>query len=200
MNSPNILGGAAVAVEQSLAPVPQAGIRTAKSSPPDGKAHAVPVREVVGSSGWLAEAVYRVVEILIAVIGLTVGLPIMLIEAALIRLDSPGAVLFRHLRPARSVMRYGRDLEGQTDLLPPPGGYDPDALYYVPSYFRLVKFRTMYDDARSRFPELYTYDFAPGEFHRQYGTNAVDPRLTRIGKILRTLSIDELPNLSLIHI
>ena len=48
----------------------------------------------------------------------------MLAIAVLIRLDSPGPVLFRHRRPARSVRVRGRDLEGRADLCPPPGGYD----------------------------------------------------------------------------
>ena len=40
-------------------------------------------------------------------------------------------------------MMPGRDLVGRSDLIPPPGGYDPDQLYYVPSYFTLAKLRTM---------------------------------------------------------
>ena len=89
----------------------------------------------------------------------------------------------------------GRELEGRLDLQPPPDGYEPDTLYYVPNYFRLVKFRTMYSDARSRFPDLYEYSFAPGEFHKRYGAQRNDPRVTRIGSVLRKLSVDELPNL-----
>jgi hypothetical protein len=95
-----------------------------------GRMHAVPVPalDIVGSSGRLAEALYRVFEILIAVPGLLFGLPVMLVEALLIRLDSPGPVLFFHMRPGRSIMVRGRELEGRPDLLPPPGGYRPDQL------------------------------------------------------------------------
>jgi undecaprenyl-phosphate galactose phosphotransferase len=153
------------------------------------------VLNVVGSSNWLAESLYRVFEILIALTGLIAGLPLMLLEAALIRWDSPGPVFFLHTRPARSKKVRGRELEGRTDLKPPSGGYEPDRLYYVPSYFRLLKFRTMYSDAAIRFPEFYAYDFAPEGFHRQYPTLQNDPRVTRIGGILRKLSVDELPNL-----
>jgi lipopolysaccharide/colanic/teichoic acid biosynthesis glycosyltransferase len=53
----------------------------------------------------------------------------------------------------------------------------------------------MYHDARSRFPELYAYKFTPGEFREKYGTHKNDPRVTRVGQILRRLSVDELPNL-----
>ena len=80
-------------------------------------------------------------------------------------------------------------------MRPPPGGYEPDALYYVPRSFTLAKLRTMYSDARTRYPELYSYRFAAAEFHRQMPTLRHDPRVTRIGRVLRRLSVDELPNL-----
>src|SRR4029077_13640125 len=143
-----------------------------------GKMHPVPVRDIVGSSDRLAETLYRIFEMLVASIGLVAALPIMLAVAALIRWDSPGPVLFFHERPGRSIVRPGRELKGRIDLLPPPGGCDPDGLYYMPSYFRLVKFRTMYHDARTRVPELYSYKFAAGEFHRQRTTYERDPRVT----------------------
>lgn len=142
-----------------------------------------------------AEAVYRAVEIMLASIGLVVFLPVMLIVAAIVRLDSPGPALFLHKRPARSRAVRGRDLAGRSDLVPPPGGYDPDALYYVPAYFTLIKFRTMYRDARARFPQYYAYKFTQENFHRQFPTIQHDPRVTRAGRILRKLSVDELPNL-----
>ena len=52
-----------------------------------------------------SEAVYRVFDIALASVGLIVALPLMLATAVVIRLDSPGPVLFRHRRPARSVPR-----------------------------------------------------------------------------------------------
>jgi lipopolysaccharide/colanic/teichoic acid biosynthesis glycosyltransferase len=169
-----------------------AGVET---NPSDlGRPYAVPLRDVVGTSGPLAEAAYRVFEILVAFVGLVLGLPLMLIGSALIRWDTPGPAVFLHKRPARSIVVFGRDLEGRADLRPPPGGYVPDALYYVPSYFTLVKLRTMQSDARRSFPQLYSYKFAPGTFHQQYPTLREDPRVTRVGRVLRKLSVDELPN------
>jgi lipopolysaccharide/colanic/teichoic acid biosynthesis glycosyltransferase len=191
---PGAVAGNALADEQS-AILGAHAVSTPKAMSNHQLVHAVPVINIVGRSSWLGEALYRIFEIIIAGIGLLLGLPLMLLEAALIRWDSPGPVLFFHRRPGRSTMMWGRDLERRSDLQPPSGGYAPDRLYYVPSYFHLVKFRTMYSDARSRFPELYAYDFAPEEFHQQYGTERHDPRVTRIGAILRTLSLDELPNL-----
>jgi len=160
-----------------------------------GPVHAVPVLDIVGSSSWLAEELYRIFEILVAVLGLTLGLPVMLLEAVLIRWDSPGSAFFFHTRPGRSTVVRGHELLGRPDLEPPPGGFEPERFYYVPSYFRLVKFRTMYSDSRSRFPELYEYNFAPEQFRLEHGTHPNDPRVTRAGRILRKLSLDELPNL-----
>jgi lipopolysaccharide/colanic/teichoic acid biosynthesis glycosyltransferase len=170
--------------------------REKKAKPHENtRPYAVPVRDVVARSNRLLEAVYRVFEIIITASALVLTSPIMLFEAILIRRDSPGPALFFHTRPGRSAMVKGRDLQGRSDLEPPPGGYEPETLYYVPTYFHLVKFRTMYADSASRFPELYGYNFAPGQFHQMYGTLLNDPRVTRIGAFLRKLSIDELPNL-----
>jgi lipopolysaccharide/colanic/teichoic acid biosynthesis glycosyltransferase len=193
MNLPNPSGSAALAAERVA--VSRAAIGAAKSQSQHDKLHVVPVRDFSTRSVGLTEAAYRGFEILVAAVGLAVSLPLMLIMAVLICCDSPGPALFFHRRPARSVMMSGRDLADRTDLCPPPGGYQPDKLYYVPSYFRFVKFRTMYHDARLRFPALYSYDFAPEEFHDRRFKNDNDPRVTRLGQIFRKLTLDELPNL-----
>lgn len=169
--------------------------RVDRSTWANGKVYAVPVRNVASASNRLAETLYRGFEIVVALTGLIVCLPLMLIVAAVIRYDSPGPVLFFHKRPARSIILRGRDLHDRADLRPPPGGYKADMAYYVPSYFTLIKFRTMYNDARTRFPQFYAYRYGPGEFHRKYPTIRHDPRVTRIGRMLRKLSVDELPNL-----
>ena len=156
---PDGLGSSPIALERRSPLVVEAEIGTPASLTNCGKVHAVPVRDVVAASGRLADALCRIFEMLVASIGLLVALPIMLIE--------------------------GREIEGRTDLLPPSGGYEPDQLYYVPSYFRLVKFRTMHHDARIRFPELYSYEFPPGEFREQRTTHQRDLRVTRIGEIYK---------------
>jgi lipopolysaccharide/colanic/teichoic acid biosynthesis glycosyltransferase len=53
----------------------------------------------------------------------------------------------------------------------------------------------MYSDSRRRFPELYDFKFAPDEFHQRHYKQEHDPRVTRVGAVLRKLSVDELPNL-----
>lgn len=144
----------------------------------------------------LAIAIYRALEIALSLVALVVALPIMLLEAAIIRWDSPGQVLFFQTRYGRSRKMRGADIMGRTDIIPAPGTrFEPDKLYWVPTTFKFVKFRTMYVDASARFPELYVYDFdTHEEFRAAYYKLDNDPRVTPMGKWLRRLTVDELPN------
>lgn len=108
----------------------------------------------------------RSLDVVGALALLVVAAPVMLLLALLIRLDSPGPALFRQTR----VTKGGRT-------------------------FRFYKFRTMYVDAKERFPELYAYRFSDGSFEDSYYKLADDPRNTRVGRWLRRTTLDELPNL-----
>ncbi len=94
----------------------------------------------------------RAFDLLIAASVLTLLAPVLLVIAILIRLDSPGPVIYRQLRVGRSN-----------------------------SEFMLYKLRTM----------------RPGSDPVGVGTVVEDrdPRVTRIGHLLRRFSIDEVPNL-----
>ena len=91
----------------------------------------------------------RFLSILFAVIGLVVTMPVMLVTAFLIQLDSAGPVIFRQIRVGEN---------GQ--------------------HFTLFKFRSMKVGSAASAPA--THD---------------DPRCTRVGKWIRRLRIDELPQL-----
>lgn len=108
----------------------------------------------------------RAVEVPLAAALLVLTLPVMAVIAALIRWDSPGPALF--FQP-----RVG--LGGKP--------------------FRFVKFRTMYADARRRFPELYAYRYSRNDLLKLRFKVTRDPRVTRPGRWLRQSSLDELPNL-----
>lgn len=110
--------------------------------------------------------VKRVLDVAFSLLLIVLTAPLMLTIAAIVRLDSPGPALFRQERLGEGERR-----------------------------FRFVKFRTMYVDARQRFPDLYAYRFAPSDVDTMYFKLAEDPRLTRFGRHLRRTSLDELPNL-----
>lgn len=112
------------------------------------------------------ELATRVLDLSIASIGLVISLPIMLVLAVMVRLDSPGPIIFRQRRLGE-------------------GG----------KLFTLYKFRTMWAEARDRFPELYSYRYSDEDIKTMYFKMADDPRLTRFGRYLRKTSLDELPNL-----
>ena len=108
----------------------------------------------------------RALDIAVSVVVLALAWPVMLLIALAIRIDSGGPVLFRQERVG---------LGGEI--------------------FGFYKFRTMYADARARFPDRYAYRYTRREFEELVLKTPDDPRLTRLGRRLRTTSLDELPNL-----
>ena len=57
--------------------------------------------------------------------------------------------------------------------------------------FYMYKFRTMYVDAEKRLKDLMKYNEADGPLFKMKN----DPRITRVGRLLRKFSIDELPQI-----
>jgi sugar transferase (PEP-CTERM system associated) len=94
----------------------------------------------------------RLSNLFVAIVGLIIGSPIMLLTALAVRLSSPGPILYRQVRV----------------------GLDD-------SLFTVYKFRSMRVDAEA-------------------GTGAVwaqkdDPRVTNVGRVIRRIRFDELPQL-----
>src|SRR5438067_6094760 len=108
----------------------------------------------------------RTLDITASALLLVLFSPVVLLVAALVRLDSPGPVIFRQ----RRVGAGGR-------------------------LFTFYKFRTMALDASARFPDLYAYRYTRQEFVDGLFKRPDDPRHTRLGRRLRRTSLDELPNL-----
>jgi lipopolysaccharide/colanic/teichoic acid biosynthesis glycosyltransferase len=105
----------------------------------------------------------------IALTGLLVALPLMLLIALLIKLDSPGPVLYAQLRVGERRPEPRRN-----------------------RVFELYKFRTMYTDADRRLQEVLARNQYGGSAFVKIKD---DPRITRLGKFLRASSLDELPQL-----
>lgn len=95
--------------------------------------------------------VKRLIDLVFSLVALTLLLPVFLLIAIAIKLDSSGPVFY-------SQVRVGR--RGRT--------------------FKILKFRSMVADAERLGPPL---------------TGNADPRVTRAGRLLRLLKLDELPQL-----
>jgi exopolysaccharide production protein ExoY len=113
----------------------------------------------------LSDIVKRLLDFFGAAAGLVLALPILIAVAVAVSFDSKGPILFAH-------RRLGRDGK----------------------HFDCLKFRTMHVDAERRV-------FENEELRHQYVSNHfkipghLDPRITRLGRLLRKSSLDELPQL-----
>ncbi|MBD0330420.1 MAG: sugar transferase [Thermoleophilia bacterium] len=114
---------------------------------------------VFAGTDWLVK---RVFDLMLGSAVLVVGLPVWLLIAAAIRLDSPGPVLYRSRRVGLHEEEFG-----------------------------MFKFRTMHADAEARQAELENANEAAGPLFKIRS----DPRVTRVGGVLRRFSLDEIPNL-----
>lgn len=106
----------------------------------------------------------RTLDIISSITLLILFLPIWIIVPILIKLDSPGPVIFRHKR----VGKNGKE-------------------------FEMLKFRSMIDGAHEYLhqqnPELLK-KFKESDWKLEH-----DPRITKLGRVLRSLTIDEFPQL-----
>lgn len=131
--------------------------------------------------------VRRALDIVISLVALIVSAPIMLVIAVIIRLDSPGPALFRQVRMTK-------DRRNRKELSVAIEGPERRRVLYAGRPFKFTKFRTMYVDAKERFPELYAYQYSDEEIQTIKFKVSDDPRVTRVGRWLRKTSLDELPN------
>ncbi len=143
----------------------------------------------------LIRAFYRIFNVLFATAGLVVSLPVMIIIAIMIKLDSPGPVLFRQIRVGIN-RRGSRDRRRYASSGQPSERRENDRREedYLGAPFHFYKFRTMKVNARELYPELYSYAYSNEEIKQLFFKIQDDPRLTRVGRWLRKTSLDELPN------
>lgn len=107
----------------------------------------------------------RLVDLVAAVVFLILTLPVTIAVALAIRWDSSGPVIFRQTRVGA---------KGQT--------------------FSMLKFRTMCVDAEQRKADLISFQAVDAGNDIMFKMRK-DPRVTRVGRILRRFSLDEAPQL-----
>ncbi|MFN4090553.1 MAG: sugar transferase [Alphaproteobacteria bacterium] len=119
-----------------------------------------------GRAAARTDAAKRAFDIVAASLILLVAAPVLAVIWLTIRLTSQGPVLFVQERLGRGGARFGA-----------------------------LKFRTMIVDAEARLDALLASDPQAAEEYRVYKKLRRDPRVTAVGKVLRRLSLDELPQL-----
>ena len=107
----------------------------------------------------------RTFDFIISGLSLILLSPIFLLIAVLIKFDSKGKVFYKH-------KRIGKNGE----------------------YIYLYKFRSMYSDSKERLEKMLEDPKIRKEWEENYKLDN-DPRITKIGSILRKTSLDELPQL-----
>jgi len=114
-----------------------------------------------------AEKSRRALNVVVALIGIVLTAPFMAVIAVLVRLTSPGPILF-------SQTRVG--LDRRRGAAPPPGTRRHEDAGGRP--FIIFKFRTMYVHKAA-----------------EVWATENDPRITPLGRVLRKYRLDELPQL-----
>lgn len=127
--------------------------------------HLVAVRLSAPSSTKPIDRVLRPLDFLGAIAGLVIMAPVLVMAALAIRLSSRGPVIY-------SQTRVGRD--GRP--------------------FRCHKLRTMANDADRQLQHLLDQDAYVDQWRRACKLDD-DPRVTRVGRLLRATDLDELPQL-----
>lgn len=120
--------------------------------------------------GW-GRVLKRAFDMLGALVGLILFSPLFLLSAIAIKLDSKGTIIYKYLDDGSRVKRVGQ--QGKL--------------------FNFYKFRTMHPKTHNlRYTKLAQKDTRKGAPVVKIKD---DPRVTRVGKLLRKTSIDELPQL-----
>lgn len=147
---------------------PEPNIAFERALLPDLTKEEITIEGVVPRSR--AEAVNRALNVMLAATGLLVALPLLLLIAVLIKLTSTGPILYAQTRVGLD-RRWRRTLAMHDRRIRDLGG----------AVFTIYKFRTMRVNAEARSGAVWAKEN--------------DPRVTSLGKYLRVLRLDELPQL-----
>jgi lipopolysaccharide/colanic/teichoic acid biosynthesis glycosyltransferase len=130
----------------------------------------------------------RAIDLGAALLLLVMASPLLLLIALAIRLDGPGTILFKQERVGGRRVRNGGNHEWRLET------------------FTMYKFRTMAPTASDELHRRYMAAYLAGDEQAMAAIQpdgeagdsyklTADPRVTRVGRILRKLSLDELPQL-----
>jgi len=124
----------------------------------------------------------RTVDIVLVLLSAAFIFPLFLLIALLIKLDSPGPIFFVQERVGSK--RVVKD----------------DTIEWVICKFPMFKFRSMVPNADESLHQEMVKAYVAGDIQSDEGDGtsfklAADPRITRVGRILRKSSIDELPQI-----
>jgi lipopolysaccharide/colanic/teichoic acid biosynthesis glycosyltransferase len=108
----------------------------------------------------------RLMDVVLTTIGGLLIMPFVLVMAILIKLDSSGPIFYKQKRLGQDGVR-----------------------------FVAFKFRTMYGDGEKRLLEVLASNPEMRAEYEEFHKLTVDPRVTRIGRVLRKYSLDELPQI-----
>ncbi len=148
------------------------------------------LREEINRLTTFKTIAIRILNFVMALIAFILSSPVMVLMAIAIKIDSPGPAIFKQKRIGKNFRENGHSIS--TDRGMTNNNQRMEDLGGKP--FTFYKFRTMYVDAKERFPELYKYQYCPDEIENLYFKIPDDPRLTRLGRRLRKTTLDELPN------
>ncbi len=147
----------------------QPALAAAEGAPTLAQAGTRPDAGVHKGGSLFVRAVRRALDLTVAALVLLLTSPLLLAIALAIKLDSSGPILFRQ-------RRLGRDRRE----------------------FTIFKFRTMRQDADATRHRKYVQTLIGGDSRAEQGRLyklSVDDRITRVGRRLRSWSLDELPQL-----
>lgn len=125
----------------------------------------IPVVELVYTplQGW-GRIIKRLVDIIGSLFALIILSPVMILTALLVKIESKGPVFYHHER----IGQNGK-------------------------HFYLLKFRSMNEDADDELKRILQTDpILKREFQTDFKLKN-DPRVTRVGKFIRKISLDEIP-------
>jgi lipopolysaccharide/colanic/teichoic acid biosynthesis glycosyltransferase len=108
----------------------------------------------------------RLMDVVLTTFGGLLILPFVAVVSILIKLDSAGPIFYKQKRLGQDGVR-----------------------------FVAFKFRTMYGDGEHRLKEVLDRDPSLRAEYEEFHKLTLDPRVTRVGRVLRKYSLDELPQI-----